>query len=513
MARGDDLDPLSAVLAPPPNESPADREGRLRAEAEAKRISDAIDEEIQAQVKAEKKGPKPIKVLLLGQSESGKSTTLKNFQLLHSQKTFRTERSSWRAVIFLNVVRSIRLILEAIADVHALQNPPPSSPSGRSSTSASSSPISTTPPDSLPKLTSEHLKLRMRLLPLLQVEEVLIRKLTPAGSGEYEATSLGHITNLPAGLENSGNNSGGSDSGISGDGAGGGKREREIAVNTQFAWKNMFTRLMTGGSGRDSGEIGSWEGDPDDPGKIIHACGEDMIKLWGDPTIQSVLEFQKIRLQDLPGFFLDELDRITAAKYVPTDDDILRARLKTLGVSEYRFQVKDGSGFGSSTREWRIYDVGGHRSLVRAAWAPFFDDMNAILFLAPISCFDQVLEEDPNVNRLEDSILLWKSIVSNPLLSRTSLVLFLNKIDILKAKLASGIQFGHYIVSYGTRPNDYDNTSNYLRRKFQQIHKEHSPAPRTFYCHFTTVTDTKATSMILADVQDTIIRKQLQETL
>lgn len=38
--------------------------------------------------------------------------------------------------------------------------------------------------------------------------------------------------------------------------------------------------------------------------------------------------------------------------------------------------------------------------LLTAAWVPFFDDMNAIIFLAPISCFDQVLAEDPNVNRL-----------------------------------------------------------------------------------------------------------------
>jgi hypothetical protein len=35
-----------------------------------------------------------------------------------------------------------------------------------------------------------------------------------------------------------------------------------------------------------------------------------------------------------------------------------------------------------------------------AAWAPFFDDVNAIIFLAPISCFDQVLAEDPSINRL-----------------------------------------------------------------------------------------------------------------
>jgi len=35
-----------------------------------------------------------------------------------------------------------------------------------------------------------------------------------------------------------------------------------------------------------------------------------------------------------------------------------------------------------------------------AAWVPFFDDMNAIIFLAPISCFDQALAEDASVNRL-----------------------------------------------------------------------------------------------------------------
>lgn len=66
MAPGRDDDPLTRVLAPPPGESAADRESRLLAEAEAKRISDAIDEELLQQAKAEKKAPKPMKMLLLG---------------------------------------------------------------------------------------------------------------------------------------------------------------------------------------------------------------------------------------------------------------------------------------------------------------------------------------------------------------------------------------------------------------------------------------------------------------
>ncbi|KAF7795596.1 hypothetical protein EIP86_006759, partial [Pleurotus ostreatoroseus] len=463
-----DDDPLARVLAPPPNETPEDRARRLHAEEEAKRISDAIDEEIQQQQKAEKKTTRPIKILLLAKVSLPHSHDVPGPpSYLHSRsQAFRAERASWRAVILLNVVRSIRVILEAIADIQALQSSSPTaSPTMASRSLPGSRPASAPPPDeAIPQLTQEHLKLRLRLVPLLQVEEVLVRKLNPVGSSESEATHVDQ-TNVP----------------------------REVAVNSQFRWKGIFNRI-TGGRGSLDTEAINWE-DPDDPGRIIHACGDDMIRLWNDPTIQQGLEYQKIRLQDQPGFFMDCLERVTAPRYVPTDvlppsssrlraDDVLRARLKTLGVSEYRFQVKDG--FGSSTREWRVYDVGGHRSLVslsypscdraqlthgvvvsqRAAWAPFFDDMNAILFLAPISCFDQVLAEDQSVNRLEDSVLLWKSIVSNPLLGKTSLVLFLNKTDILKDKLAAGIRFGHFIVSYGNRPNDYESTSTCAYRFF-----------------------------------------------
>lgn len=64
-------DPLAYLMLPPPNETEEQKQARMAAEAEAKRISDAIDEELQRQAKAEKRAPKPVKILLLGQSESG----------------------------------------------------------------------------------------------------------------------------------------------------------------------------------------------------------------------------------------------------------------------------------------------------------------------------------------------------------------------------------------------------------------------------------------------------------
>lgn len=55
---------------------------------------------------------------------------------------------------------------------------------------------------------------------------------------------------------------------------------------------------------------------------------------------------------------------------------------------------------------------------------------------------------------------LWKSIVSNQLLKSTDLILFLNKCDILKAKLESGIRFGTWVISYGDRPNTFEGAAN-----------------------------------------------------
>ncbi|KAJ4500311.1 guanine nucleotide binding protein, alpha subunit [Lentinula lateritia] len=484
----EDEDPLTLAIAPPPNETPTQRDQRLAEEKKAKEISDSIDEEINVQRLAEKK-ENPVKVLLLGmlsdviscQSESGKTTTLKNFQLINSPKAFKAERASWRAVIQLNVARSIRIIIDAMTRAQQASSPnSPLAPDSLDDISILES------ENELPTLTAEHLKLKMRLSPLLQVEESLWRRLSPSSAFESQTPHLASITNVPHST-----------------------RPKEVYVQSSMAWKSTFSRLLSTStrSSVDS-DPGIDFDDPKDPGVILNNCAEDMIKLWHDPTIRNLLNVLRIRLEDTPGFFLDDLERITELRYVPSDDDILKARLKTMGVSEHRFVLKTGN---MVSRDWRVFDVGGARSLL-AAWAPFFEFIDAIIFLAPLSCFDQSLVEDPSVNRLEDSILLWRSIVSNQLLQKTELILFLNKCDILEAKLESGIPFSKWVISYGDRPNTFEGTSKYMKKKFGTIHKHNSPTPRTFYCHFTSVTDIKSTFQILENVKDLIVRKSLTDS-
>jgi guanine nucleotide-binding protein subunit alpha len=59
----------------------------------------------------------------------------------------------------------------------------------------------------------------------------------------------------------------------------------------------------------------------------------------------------------------------------------------------------------------------------------------------------------------EDSVLLWKDICSNRLLANVELVLFLNKCDILEAKLNAGIRLAKYVRSYGDRENDVESVT------------------------------------------------------
>lgn len=62
--------------------------------------------------------------MLLGQAESGKSTLQKQFQLLYAASSLDHERPSWRPVVFFNVIKAIRMIVDE------LNTPSPKSPAG-----------------------------------------------------------------------------------------------------------------------------------------------------------------------------------------------------------------------------------------------------------------------------------------------------------------------------------------------------------------------------------------------
>jgi hypothetical protein len=67
----DSTDPLSRALEPPANETSEQRSVREAKEAEARWVSDCIDEQIKSEKQASSRSKAQVKVLLLGQAESG----------------------------------------------------------------------------------------------------------------------------------------------------------------------------------------------------------------------------------------------------------------------------------------------------------------------------------------------------------------------------------------------------------------------------------------------------------
>lgn len=71
MLRSRSPDPLTLAIAPPANETAQQRIAREAEEERKRQISASIDAEIKAEKAALKKRGKQIKVLVLGQSNSG----------------------------------------------------------------------------------------------------------------------------------------------------------------------------------------------------------------------------------------------------------------------------------------------------------------------------------------------------------------------------------------------------------------------------------------------------------
>ncbi|KAL0568037.1 hypothetical protein V5O48_013958 [Marasmius crinis-equi] len=526
-----DGDPFAEFMKPPKGESESEKAARLLREAEEQKVSNAIDEEISmARAVMKKEKYSVVKILLLGQSESGKSTALKNFRMAYDQAQWLREKASWRAVVQLNIIRSIGSILDALQsesnnEVITLRDAgsrylteddvidtPVRRPSPKSNTSTSeflASPRSPTRKDyeieqKIP-LSDTHENLRRRLAPLNSVEADLKRVL---GVGTEEVRSMdqegGDVRDNVALPSESPSRPPS-------------PRKREEIFVRPWLWKEALQTGLHGSASTQNGErIAGLNADSrfeeaglQQASRVIANCKDAMKSLWTDETVRKVLVKRNVRIEESAGFFLEDLDRIATPGYDPSDDDVVRCRLRTVGVQEYRLTFDSKALRGAPDLECIIYDVGGSRT-VRRAWIPYFENIDAILF--PLSAFDETLLEDATVNRLQDTISIWRAVCASKLLVSTTLVCFMNKCDLLRKKLKSGTKFRDYVPAYGDdTANDTASVVRYMKDRFKEIVIKTAQDPtRLVYLYPTSCTDTKATGETLKTVRDSILRHHLK---
>ncbi|XP_049820225.1 guanine nucleotide-binding protein G(q) subunit alpha isoform X3 [Aethina tumida] len=226
----------------------------------------------------------------------------------------------------------------------------------------------------------------------------------------------------------------------------------------------------------------------------------DAIKdLWNDDGIQECYDRRReYQLTDSAKYYLSDLERIRAPDYLPTEQDILRARAPTTGIIEYPFDL--------DSIIFRMVDVGGQRS-ERRKWIHCFENVTSIIFLVALSEYDQILFESENENRMEESKALFKTIITYPWFQHSSVILFLNKKDLLEEK----IMYSHlvdYFPEYDGAQRDAIAAREFILRMFVDLNPD---SEKIIYSHFTCATDTENIKLVFCAVKDTIMQSALKE--
>lgn len=229
--------------------------------------------------------------------------------------------------------------------------------------------------------------------------------------------------------------------------------------------------------------------------RILWNC-ETMKKVWANRAQAGVNESHKEYLKDL--------SRIASPEYIPTDQDVLLARIRTTQVTMEKYHI-DGIDF-------EVYDIGGQRS-ERRKWIDCFDGVDAVIFVAALSGYDETLAEARRTNRMVEALELFRSVCNNRAFANTSIMLFLNKKDLFAEKIMeSDINKQIPFSDYCGPPRDFDNGVQYFIEKFKECLMDEENEFNDNFIHVTKATDTTNMRFVLDSTRAIIMHDNLKRS-
>jgi guanine nucleotide-binding protein G(i) subunit alpha len=159
-------------------------------------------------------------------------------------------------------------------------------------------------------------------------------------------------------------------------------------------------------------------------------------------------------------------------------------------------------------------DVGGQRN-ERRKWIHAFSNVTLIMFVASLSEYDQVLAEDSEVNRMQESLDLFNFICSHDSFfdkrtnSAKAIILFLNKRDLFEEKLKQKPLTTCALFKDYTGDNSYGQCYQYIEDEYK---KRNPHKQRPIYPHATCATDTGTMRHVFDSCRAAILQAILSST-
>lgn len=241
------------------------------------------------------------------------------------------------------------------------------------------------------------------------------------------------------------------------------------------------------------------ENDIKEDERISENIAENIHALWIRPEIQQTYKHRAhYNLTDSAAYFNDKVLEIGSDDYLPTKEDVLRSRVRTTGIVENEFVIDDNT--------FRMFDVGGQRT-ERKKWIHCFEGVTAVLFVASLSEYDQVLAEDENTNRVVEALNLFDEVCNSRWFKDTSIILFLNKRDLFAEKLEQ-VPLDLYFPAFRGGRN-YKMACEFMKNEFESKNRNKE---KTIYTHVCCATDTSNVSAVFGGVKDICIFAAMKTT-
>ncbi|XP_060064237.1 guanine nucleotide-binding protein G(t) subunit alpha-1-like [Ylistrum balloti] len=205
---------------------------------------------------------------------------------------------------------------------------------------------------------------------------------------------------------------------------------------------------------------------------------------------------QEYCLGDGAQYLFRSFDRIASPDYVPTDQDILCARVTTSGVTELNFDFKG--------KILCMVDVGGQTS-ERRKWIHCFDNVTAVIFVTAMNFYFQI-DDLTRKSKLLQSLALFRSLCRNKYLSKSAFVLFLNKIDVFQILIKRKTLQCCFPEYKGD--NSFSDSSQYICNQFITAGRRTDDV----YCHLTKAIDTENFDRIFNSTMAILLNQNLEIT-
>ncbi|MCP9266392.1 BMA-GPA-18 [Dirofilaria immitis] len=165
--------------------------------------------------------------------------------------------------------------------------------------------------------------------------------------------------------------------------------------------------------------------------------------------------------------FFDNIERITASDYVPTEIDILNSYAPTIGIDQIQYHTSFAS--------INIVDIGGS-AYFRRKWDKFYSIINVLIYIVDLTAFCKHRKKSLSSEE-DECVTIFTQLCNNFTLKKSHFIVLFNKKDVFDAQKRPQINGPPPGGADATLATDSTSSLSLIKAKFL------NQLPRKIYQH------------------------------